>query len=461
MSLTLRAFLSHRYESPIVNTYFYEIFAEAAELQFDVDRAKGATNVTRLERMIRDTDAFVGIYPFEPTEGDSRPSRQALVEASQYFRLELDLAARARTPGIVFIDRRYGPVLTPHPSMFVCTFDDQEIRSAGGSPNRPLFKSAFERFCENVDASMQYERTRPQTGQASAVALLLPPDPYGAEEVERLTAAVVSRNLDVERLDWPPRLDGRLLGRLQSFDWVVTEVGERGAPGMVAFLHGQGIPTLRLAWRQGVDVGAATPEAASPLSPLEESLYGAYEVGYRKDIVRWTTGEELEQQIDRRLTRILQESRRIGAVADARAYFQDAARRKETVFLSYSGQDQDRVAPIADALRRRFQSVFDYRDGGDSIEPGKPWMAEIFEKLERSGVGVLMLSQTYLQSGNCAHEARSLMAARDGGKIRIIPVKLGQEALDPPPWLTDIQYLRAWEHPSPEAIVDRIVKSLA
>ncbi|MGC4082867.1 MAG: hypothetical protein QM736_12325 [Vicinamibacterales bacterium] len=61
MPLTLKAFLSHRYQSPAVNTYLHEIFSEVAEVQFDVDRGTGATNVTRLERMIRDTDAFVGI----------------------------------------------------------------------------------------------------------------------------------------------------------------------------------------------------------------------------------------------------------------------------------------------------------------------------------------------------------------------------------------------------------------
>jgi hypothetical protein len=129
------------------------------------------------------------------------------------------------------------------------------------------------------------------------------------------------------------------------------------------------------------------------------------------------------------------------------------------VFLSYSGEDRDRVAPIAAELRKRFQSVFDYRDGGQSIEPGKPWLAEIFTNLDRSAVGVLMLSKAYLESGNCAHEARSIMAARDGGKMTVFSIKLGDGELDSPPWLTDVQYLRKSEHAS-DAIVDCIVKLL-
>ena len=154
MPLTLKAFLSHRYQSPGVNSYFHQLFSEVAELQFDVDAAKGATNMTRLERMVRDTDAFVGIYPYD-SEGIEQPTRQQLLEASRYFRLELDLAARARTPSIVFVDRRYGPVIGQPPAMFVCQFDHQEVTGRGGSPNRERFRSMFQRFCENVEASMQ------------------------------------------------------------------------------------------------------------------------------------------------------------------------------------------------------------------------------------------------------------------------------------------------------------------
>jgi len=95
MRLTLKAFLSHRYQSPAVNTYFHKVFSDAAELQFDVDAATGSTNVTRLERMVRDTDAFVGIYPYDD-EGVERPTREQLLEASRYFRLELDLARRSK-----------------------------------------------------------------------------------------------------------------------------------------------------------------------------------------------------------------------------------------------------------------------------------------------------------------------------------------------------------------------------
>jgi hypothetical protein len=457
MPLTLKAFLSHRYQSPAVNSYFHQLFSEVAEVQFDVDPGTGSTNVTRLERMVRDTDAFVGIYPYDG-EGIDRPGRQQLIDASRYFRLELDLAARARTPSIVFVDRRYGPVIGPPPAMFVTQFDHQEVTGRGGSPNRERFRTLFERFCENVEASMQYKRTRPEPSSA-CVGVLLPPGAYDAAVVGELESLARSANVEVERLPWPPGLDARLITRLASFDWIVTDVGAAAADtGLAAYLHGQFIPTLRLSRQAAADPGGTAP--APERSALEAFLYGAHEVGYLKDIVRWTTPADLVPAFEKRLTRILQENRRVGSIQEGRDYFLEAARRKETVFVSYSGQDETPVAPITAALRRRFQAVFDYRDGGESIEPGRPWMDEIFTKLDRSAVAVVILSPGYLASGNCAHEARSIVAARDASKITLVPIKLTRDELTLPPFLTDIQYLRAWEFSDPEAIVDRIVKVL-
>jgi hypothetical protein len=454
MPLTLKAFLSHRYQSPAVNAYFHEVFSDAAELQFDVDVAAGSTNVTRLERMVRDTDAFVGIYPYDG-EGIERPTRQQLLDASRYFRLELDLAARARAPSIIFVDQRYGPAMGIPASMFVCTFDHQEVIGRGGSRNREGFRRTFQRFCENVEASMQYERTRPQPVDRS-VGILLPPAAYDEGVLQDLQARISAANLEAERLPWPPLLDARMVSRLQTYDWIVADIGVASThPHLTGYLHGQSVPTLRLS-RQITDPAGATATA----SPLETALYGAHQVGYPKDVIRWTTMAQLTEEFDKRLVRILQESRRIGSTQEAEEYFLEAARRKEAVFLSYSGQDEAAVAPIAEALRRHFQSVFNYRDGGDSIEPGRPWMDEIFTKLDRSAVAVPMLSSSYLASGNCLHEARSIVAARDSGKITVVPVKLARQDLALPPFLTDIQYIRAWEQSDPERVVERIVKAL-
>ena len=83
--VVFRAFLSHRYQSPEINEYFYQWFAAAeANPQFAVDKSK-KTSVTCLERLIRGADGFIGIYPF-PDAQDAKIDR--LKNESRYFRLE-------------------------------------------------------------------------------------------------------------------------------------------------------------------------------------------------------------------------------------------------------------------------------------------------------------------------------------------------------------------------------------
>jgi hypothetical protein len=155
MTFAFTTFLSHRYKSPEINLFFFKIFADTAEVQFEVDEGTFSTNVTRLERMIRAADAFMGIYPFP---GDSKAAKQPeeLRKASRYFRLELDLAIRSRKPAIVFYDERYGNVLRCPDSMISVPFNYREITGSGQVPKAKMFREQFKDFCEIVNASMDY-----------------------------------------------------------------------------------------------------------------------------------------------------------------------------------------------------------------------------------------------------------------------------------------------------------------
>ena len=220
------------------------------------------------------SSAFI---PFE-REGGEPPTRQQLLDSSAYFRLELGLAVRAKTPAIVFVDRRFGSILDA-PSTFSCAFDHQEVTGKGGSPNRPRFQEAFERFANGVEVSMRYERTR-SLPQSSVVGFLLPPDAYDATLVSQLESLMSDANIEIERLPWPPRLDGRLISRLQSFDWVVSDVGIATAnTGLAGYLHGQFIPTLRLA-RQTESGDVLTRSSGTLREPLWRSR-GRLSQGHR------------------------------------------------------------------------------------------------------------------------------------------------------------------------------------
>ncbi|HEY3500014.1 MAG TPA: toll/interleukin-1 receptor domain-containing protein, partial [Polyangiaceae bacterium] len=230
----------------------------------------------------------------------------------------------------------------------------------------------------------------------------------------------------------------------------VVDVGDHPeSVAAVAFLHGHGIPALRL--RQ---LSSGAPVA----SALERILYGGSSVGYPKDIVRWSSPSELDTLVRSRIQVIDLPPRRINSRKQAEDYFLETAKKPVNVFLSYSGQDQVVAAKISEALKKRFQKVFDYKDGS-SIRPGEPWLQEIFRELAGSAVAVPLVSKDYYASDNCMHEAREIIAQRDSKLLHVIPIKL-QETLPPPPeWFRDGQFERIFASDGDAgALVERIVK---
>lgn len=189
-----------------------------------------------------------------------------------------------------------------------------------------------------------------------------------------------------------------------------------------------------------------------------KALYGGVEVGYAEDIVAWDSVPSLEKELTNRIAVLTAPSRRIRSASEAQEYFQKAALRKETVFLSYSGKDLELAQRIGGELKKRFQHVFDYRDG-ESITPGQPWLEGIFDKLAGSALGIPLLSESYLKSGNCTHEAQEMIAKRDSNEMAVVPVKLHRGELESPTWLRNVQYLDAHEHSDAAVTVEKIVQS--
>src|SRR5882762_8582939 len=131
--LSFKVFLSHRYKTPEFNLYFFNLFKDLAEVQFEVDESTFSTNVTRLERMLRDADAFIGIYPFSGSSEDALKPEELRAQ-SKYFRLEIDLAIRSQKPAIIFYDKRFGDSIRPPDNIYSDSFDSNEVTGAGGFP---------------------------------------------------------------------------------------------------------------------------------------------------------------------------------------------------------------------------------------------------------------------------------------------------------------------------------------
>jgi hypothetical protein len=330
-------------------------------------------------------------------------------------------------------------------------FDHQELESRGGSPKQSIFAKAFEMFVDAVSASLNLEVSQLRAyPKRDKVGLLLSED-YKERHLQMMEEQIRSMAQTPVRLPEKPMINGHFLRLLDEIDWLVADIGCHACiNGIIPYLHGCFVPMMRL-------IRISSSDDYSKLSPLEESIYGEHEVGYPKDIIRWSDDESLERGFTNRLATLYGAMRRISTAEEAYDYFRGAALRKETVFVSYSGKDESCVRDLTQILKKRFQRVFDYRDKGASIVPGRPWMEEIFVGISTCGVAVPMLSKSYVESGNCLHEGRELMALRDAGKVIVVPIKLCRDPLELPLWMQDTQYLRLWDYAGPEEAIEAMI----
>lgn len=425
-------------------------------MQFEVDVGSAPTCVTRLERMINKSDAFIGIYPFSD-DTSIVPTKDELINASKYFRLECNLAIRAGIPSLVLHDQRFGDLFKLPRHVRQEFFDYQEVTGSGGSPTRRRFERLFETFQSEVSAAVEFSSISDIRYSKTTVGIFVPHSTassqgYTDNDLEFIQQTLRNKGFDsIAIMPWPPIFDGNLLSILESIDFAIVDIGnEAMSSGMIGFLHGRCIPCIRLL-KGYVDRKVLTRRANL------RGMFGVVPVGYAKDIILWKDQEKLVYELNLRLDFIKAPVHRINTPQEATLYFQKAKQRNDTVFLSYSGQDYEIASKISQELKKRFQRVFDYRDG-ESITPGEPWITEIFNKLSGSKLGIPLVSPSYLASGNCTHEAQEMIALRDADKMAVIPLKLYKEDIERPTWMRNRQYMHYYDYQNIRMLVDMIVK---
>jgi TIR domain len=437
----ISAFLSHSYSAPEVNLFFYELNSAIATIAFRVDHGKFATSTTRLERMIRDADAFVGVWPL-PGEPDVGWDRTDLANQSRYFRLELDMAIRSHKPGIVFADERYGNILQTPPDIERLTYDAQEISLSTESPSWSRKRAQVKRYWRDLRPQLAGRPLNPpfEEGRVGVVC-----GRYDDVDVAHVIEEAISlRGLNPVRL--PATLSIGCQNDLRQCDWVIADITDPAIEMMTAFLYGQFVPVMRTR-RETAQVST---------SALESVLFGDLTVGYRKDVTRWSTEPELRDGLRGRIDVITQPAVLVGNETAATAYFSSAAKRKEVVFLSYSGEDAAIAGQFAAALKQHFQEVFNYRDDS-SLRIGEYWQDQIARKLSTTAIGVILFSVNYKESGHCMDEGRDLYDGFLNGRAKLLPVKLDATRVPHP--LSKLQYTRASER-TPAEIVERFVREL-
>jgi hypothetical protein len=454
--MEFKSFLSHRYKSPDVNLYFFDIFSLHSEVQFEVDAGSAPTCVTRLERMINNSDAFIGIYPYSD-DTSIVPTKEELLNASKYFRLECDLAIRAGIPCMVLHDQRFGDLFDLPRHVRQESFDYQEVTGSGGSPTRRRFERLFEIFQSEVTAAIELSSVSDFKYSKTNVGIFVPHSTTSAQNYTNNDMDIIQQTVrnkgfgSVEVIPWPPVFDGKLMALMETLDFAVVDIGsEAMSSGIIGFLHGRCVPCIRLL-RGYVDKNMLKKRASL------RGMFGVIPVGYAKDVILWKDRNTLAYELGMRLDFIKAPVHRINTQQEAIKYFQKAKQRNDTVFLSYSGKDYAIASKISQELKKRFQRVFDYRDG-ESITPGQPWITEIFDKLSGSKLGISLVSPSYLASGNCTHEAQEMIALRDSDKMAVIPLKLYEEDIERPTWMRSRQYMHYYKYADIKELVDRIIR---
>jgi TIR domain len=436
---TVSAFLSHKYDAPDVNLFFFDLISTVALIAFRVDLGKYRTSTTRLERMIRDADAFFGVWPLP---GDPRADWDSadLASESQYFRLELDMAIRARKPGVVFFDRRYGRRLQTPPELHALPYDAQDVKFSTAAPGWRRLKARISQASADLAPRLDARIADPSLSGEN-IGLVLPQN----DDAEVVRDVLHQRDLTVSEL--PLHLTASSLRLLRGCDFVVIDIGDLAAQVMATFLHGQFIPLLRV--RRDI------PDP--PISQMEAVLFGDLEVGYRRDVVRWSTEQELRERLDERLTVIDRQPELIGDASAASRYFSSAAKRKEPVFLSYSSADAGIAGQVADELRRLFQEVFDYRARA-SIPAGEFWQDHVSGELSSTAVGVILFSESYANSGHCMDEPRHLYDRKIENEAKLLPVRLDDSPASS--LLARLEYRRLGEWGGPAELISAWLKQL-
>jgi len=190
----IRTFLSHKYKSAAANLYFWSILSEEAGFQFEVDEGTKPTNVTRLELMMRDCNAIVGIFTLP---GAGAVGREELVKESAYFRLETDLAVRSGRPTLLYMDKRYSPIFPLPRSVYVEQFDAREIESGTISPSHEVFIDTCNRFCREVIAHKAREISKREKIEPDKVAIVISANAtksaYTSEVIDRIVCRCSTR----------------------------------------------------------------------------------------------------------------------------------------------------------------------------------------------------------------------------------------------------------------------------
>lgn len=453
MNLKLPAvhtYLGHDQESPEVNIYFFDIFQEIANIQFDVETESLPIDLTRTEQMARDSDAYIGIYSYNNLSG-AVAENGSLTSQANKIRLELDIVLRSKKPALIFYDKRFGTSLEIPPIIKSYAFDIQDLIGQGNKPKREKHTIAFREFINEVVSYIAYQNNRLNEIPIHKRVLLLLPEKASDSCSKGLTISIdvlKELNCDVQVISWPPVITPNFYTDLHKAELVIADVGsEIESTAIAAFLQGFFIPMIRLAH---IDSKLTSYQEIPTNRLIKECL--------PNEIIEWSDESTLRTRFKHKILRLLDPMIRITTHKAATRYFLSAALRQETVFLSYTGNDRNVAKKLRLELNKKFRKVIDYRDG-ETMFSGQVWREQVNLMLESSAIAVPILSADFISSQNCLNELRRIMELRKRKGLVVLPVKVSNENLDLPETIAFLNYLRLWEYDDIKSLAEKLILS--
>jgi tetratricopeptide (TPR) repeat protein len=141
---------------------------------------------------------------------------------------------------------------------------------------------------------------------------------------------------------------------------------------------------------------------------------------------------------------------------------------KPTVFISYSHQDKDLLAPLIAQLKSLEQAGLLEVWADTRIDAGAKWYPEIEEAMKRAAVAVCLVSEHFLSSDFCTKQEVPFLLKREADEgLLIVPVLLSDCVWEAHRWLKETQMLpgegqsvRTHYAQNPAAVFSRAAKRI-
>jgi len=145
----VKVFFSYTHVAPEVNLYFINIFYEIANIHFDLNVDLIDFDITKTEKLIRDSDGFIGIYTFQEDKAEIKINL-----------LELSAAIRSNKPIIVFYDNRLILSEGFYSLENVYPFSIEDVIN-NLSSKKLIHKNFFKAFVNYINAYSEYQAALP------------------------------------------------------------------------------------------------------------------------------------------------------------------------------------------------------------------------------------------------------------------------------------------------------------